>query len=63
MGKVSRAEMEKYVQEGQFPRGSMGPKVEAILQFNRAAGKRGIICHLAEVETAIEGEAGTEIIK
>jgi carbamate kinase len=41
----------------------MGPKVEAIMQFNRATGNRGIICHLEEIEKAIEGEAGTEIIK
>jgi carbamate kinase len=63
LGKVSHSEMEKYVQEGQFPAGSMGPKVEAIMQFNRATGNRGIICHLEEIEKAIEGEAGTEIIK
>ena len=62
LGKVSRAEMEKYVQEGHFPRGSRGPKVEAIMKFNRAPAHRGIICHLAEVEMAIEGEAGTEIV-
>ena len=60
--KVPLAEMEKYVQEGHFPRGSMGPKVEAIMRFNSATAKRGIICHLAEIEKAIEGEAGTEIV-
>ena len=63
LGKVSRAEMEKHVQAGQFPPGSMGPKVEAIMQFNRVTGNRGIICNLEEIEKAIQGEAGTEIIK
>ena len=62
LGKVSQAELEKYVQEGQFPPGSMGPKVEAIMQFNRITGDRGIICNLEEIEKAIEGETGTEII-
>jgi carbamate kinase len=56
-------EMEKYAGEGQFPAGSMGPKVEAIMQFFRATGKRGVICHLEDIENAIAGEAGTEIIK
>jgi carbamate kinase len=41
----------------------MGPKVEAIMQFNRITGDRGIICNLEEIEKAIEGETGTEIIK
>jgi len=61
--KVPLAEMEKYVSEGQFPAGSMGPKVEAVMQFTRATGNRGVICHLADIEKAIAGEAGTEIVK
>jgi carbamate kinase len=60
--KVKMAELEKYVQEGQFPPGSMGPKVEAIRQFSKATGKRGIICQLEDIEAAINGDAGTEII-
>jgi carbamate kinase len=61
--KVPQAEMEKYVQEGQFPAGSMGPKVDAVMQFTAATGNRGVICQLKDIEKAIAGEAGTEIIK
>ena len=61
--KVPLAEMEKYVQEGQFPAGSMGPKVESMIQFFKATGNRGVICRLDDIEKAIAGEAGTEIIK
>jgi carbamate kinase len=61
--KVPLAEMEKYVQQGQFPAGSMGPKVEAIMQFFKATGNRGVICQLKYIEKAIAGKAGTEIIK
>ena len=60
---VPLAEMEKYVQEGQFPAGSMGPKVDAIMQFTAATGNRGVICQLSDIEKAIAGEAGTEILK
>jgi len=60
---VPLAEMEKYVQEGQFPAGSMGPKVDAVMQFTAATGNRGVICQLSDIEKAIAGEAGTEIIK
>jgi carbamate kinase len=61
--KVPLAEMEDYVRQGQFPAGSMGPKVEAIMQFFKATGRRGVICDLQEIEEAIEGKAGTEITK
>ncbi len=60
---VPLAEMEKYVQQGQFPAGSMGPKVEAVMQFTKATGNRGVICHLEDIEKAIAGKAGTEIIE
>ena len=61
--KTTLAEMEKYASEGQFPAGSMGPKVEAVMQFTEATGNRGVICQLADIEKAIAGEAGTEILK
>ncbi|MGE5255602.1 MAG: carbamate kinase [Hyphomicrobiales bacterium] len=60
--KVPPAELERYMAEGQFPPGSMGPKVQAILQFHRATGSRGIICHLEDIERAVTGEAGTEVV-
>jgi carbamate kinase len=61
--KVPLAEMDEYVKEGQFPAGSMGPKVDAVMQFTQATGNRSIICQLDDIEKAIAGEAGTEIIK
>jgi len=61
--KVPLVEMEKYVQQGQFPAGSMGPKVDAVMQFTQATGNRGVICQLKDIEKAIAGEAGTEIVE
>lgn len=58
---VTLDEMQRHMDEGQFPPGSMGPKVEALLRFVRATGKRAIICHLDEMEAAIAGEAGTQL--
>jgi len=63
LGKLSLSEMEQHVKAGQFPAGSMGPKVEAIMQFFKATGNRAVICNLEDIEKAIAGEAGTEIIK
>jgi carbamate kinase len=59
--RVSISQMEQYMKEGQFPAGSMGPKVEAISEFFKATGNRGVICHLEDIEKAIAGKAGTEI--
>jgi len=55
--------MEQYAKQGQFPAGSMGPKVEAIMDFFKTTGNRGVICQLEDIENAIAGQAGTEIIK
>ena len=41
----------------------MGPKVDAVMRFTEATGNRGVICHLGDIEKAIAGEAGTEIVK
>jgi len=63
LGKVSLKEMQQYIKEGHFPAGSMGPKVDAIVQFFEATGNRSIIGKLEDIELAIAGKAGTEIIK
>lgn len=60
--KTSLSKMEQYIQEGHFPAGSMGPKVKAITQFFKNTGNRGIVCHTKDIEKAINGEAGSEII-
>jgi carbamate kinase len=62
LDKVPRADLERYLAEGHFPAGSMGPKVEAILQFHRTTGSRGVVCHLEDIERAVAGEAGTEVV-
>jgi len=52
-------EAKRYIAEGQFPAGSMGPKVEAAMQFIKWGGKRAIICALDQIEDALEGKSGT----
>jgi len=62
LDRVPWTELNRYLAEGHFPAGSMGPKVEAILDFHRVTGGRGIICHLGDIQRAVAGEAGTEIV-
>lgn len=48
------------LEAGQFPPGSMGPKIEAAVQAVKA-GRRAVICSLEDVARALDG-AGTEIV-
>jgi carbamate kinase len=54
------ADADRYLAEGHFPPGSMGPKVEAAMTFLRQGGKRAVITSLATIEDAVAGRAGTE---
>lgn len=59
---ITVSEGRKYQKEGQFPPGSMGPKMEAALSFIEKGGKRAIITSLNELSMALDGLAGTTII-
>ncbi len=48
---------------GEFPAGSMGPKVEAGVRFVEEGGREAIITSLDRVRAAIDGEAGTHIVR
>lgn len=61
--KVSSAEMKKYLAEGQFPAGSMGPKVEAALEFLEQGGEEVIITSPEYLESALTSDGGTHITK
>lgn len=55
-------EADLHLKEGQFPPGSMGPKVEAAVRFIRGGGKRAVITSIGAIEEAVAARAGTEII-
>jgi len=50
------------VRQHQFPSGSMGPKVQAALQFVEKTGGRAAIGSLQDIEGIVEGEKGTNIV-
>lgn len=55
-------ECKRYYNEGQFPEGSMGPKVQAVLQFLERGGHHAIITDIEHLYNAIEGTAGTHVL-
>jgi carbamate kinase len=61
LSSVTIPEAEKYLMNGQFPAGSMGPKIQAAIQFLQSSGNRAVIASVAEIEAAVLGKAGTEI--
>lgn len=59
--KMTIAEAKKYIEEGHFAKGSMLPKIQAILKFLEAGGKQAIITNPANIGRALRGETGTLI--
>lgn len=53
--------MELY-RQGQFPAGSMGPKVLAVCEFLERGGRRAIITNPETLEAALQGRGGTHVI-
>ncbi len=61
LDRMSVREARRYLIEGHFPPGSMGPKVEAAIRFIEAGGERAYITSLEKALEALEGRAGTAI--
>lgn len=59
---VSLAEMKKLHAEGHFPPGSMGPKIDAAIQFLEGGGRRVMIGRVDDVMPILRGKAGTHIL-
>ncbi len=61
--KMTLAEAKKYLAEGHFLAGSMGPKVKACIRFVERGGHEAIITSLDKALDAIKGKTGTHIVK
>ncbi|MBN1824611.1 MAG: carbamate kinase [Candidatus Eisenbacteria bacterium] len=55
------AEARRWLEEGQFPPGSMGPKIEAAIAFLERGGKGVLITSVDNLYDGIKGTAGTWI--
>ena len=62
LAEVRLDELRRLHAEGQFPPGSMGPKIDAAIRFIEGGGKRAIIAHLEEAMPALRGETGTHVV-
>src|SRR3954449_8065840 len=62
LGRVRVAELREPAAEGQFARGSMGPKVDALLRFVEAGGSRAVITSLEHIADAGAGDAAGTVL-
>jgi carbamate kinase len=61
--RMTLAEAKQYLAEGtHFAKGSMAPKIQAIIWFMEAGGKQAIITNPENIGRALKGETGTLIV-
>ena len=63
LDKMTVAEARAYASQGQFPKGSMLPKVQALCDYVETVGGLGIITDPFHLKEAIRGEGGTRIVR
>lgn len=63
LSKLTMKQAQFYLKQGHFPEGSMGPKIQAAINFLRNGGKKVVITHPSCVSKAMEGKEGTTITK
>jgi carbamate kinase len=62
LDRMTVAEAEQHMADGQFPPGSMGPKIDSALQFVREAKQEVLITDVEVLREALEGKDGTVIV-
>jgi carbamate kinase len=62
LDRLTLSEAKKYLAEGHFAKGSMGPKVQAIIWYLEGGGKEALITNPENIARALRGETGTRIV-
>ncbi|MGQ9464355.1 MAG: carbamate kinase [bacterium] len=60
--RMTLKEAKKYLNDGHFPPGSMGPKIESAIKFLESGGREVIITSLQKAKEAFFGNFGTKIV-
>lgn len=62
LDRLTLAEARQYLAEGHFAKGSMGPKIEAIIRYLQSGGGEALITDPANIERALQGKTGTRLV-
>ncbi len=63
LSSLTIAEAERYLADGQFPAGSMGPKVKAATRFLQNGGREAIVTAPEALAAALTGTEGTRFVR
>ena len=63
LDRLTLAEAQAYLKEGHFAKGSMEPKIRAIISYLERGGKEALITDPENIERALRGETGTRIVR
>lgn len=63
LDRMTVAEARQHYADNQFDRGSMGPKIQAVIEFIEGGGQTGLITNPENIGRALAGETGTFIVK
>ena len=62
LDRLTLAEARKYMAEGHFAKGSMGPKIQAVIWYLERGGKQALITNPENIGRALAGKTGTWIV-
>lgn len=63
LSQMSVVEAENFCQQGEFPAGSMLPKIKSLISFLKVCPKaKGLITKASSIQKALEGKTGTWVI-
>ena len=62
LDRMTLEEAKSYLAKGEFPAGTMGPKIRAAIRFLESGGEKAVVSSLGEAFEALNGRAGTTII-
>jgi carbamate kinase len=63
LDRLTLAEAQAFLKEGHFAKGSMEPKIRAIINYLERGGKEALITDPENIERALRGETGTRIVR
>lgn len=62
LDRITVSEAKRFYAEDHFDKGSMGPKIQALIDYLEAGGKEGLITNPPNIGRALAGETGTRLV-
>jgi carbamate kinase len=62
LDRMTLAEAKEYMAQGHFAKGSMGPKIQAIIWYLERGGKEALVTNPESIARALRGESGTWVV-